>query len=426
MKFFYFLTDIADSALEDILKEFPEQSHGIITRHIVAVMKLSQGASNNAKTAGTRLTRRLHYFQWVKNMGLDDDMFLVNCTQRRRNWQFALYAAHLCSGEGIQLKAIRSNTVEQYLRDAAIFIKLRAKVDPRFNIDGKTMADPIKDVLKEYKRWEKVPDRREPWTVEMQKAFDEANASLAADDHKEDTIELAIADWTALGLSTGIRRSEWAQPDTKHSDVNNPDTKEGRGIISAFLPEDWEFFDNKGGKFRGLQEAVDAGIANVSKFRVTWRVQKNGDNGQVKTYTRNDRSPAFCTINRGLRIVERYIRIVGLDSPNIPLAVYRDAELGLRLINAQQIETNMREVAIAVLNLDPVKDAEGIKKFSAHSLRVGACQALYARGFSAYEIKHLLRWRSDAFMQYLRDIAWVARRQADALSDLAEAEEPFL
>jgi len=205
VKFFYFLTDIADSALEDILKEFPEQSHGIITRHIVAVMKLSQGASNNAKTAGTRLTRRLHYFQWVKNMGLDDDMFLVNCTQRRRNWQFALYAAHLCSGEGIQLKAIRSNTVEQYLRDAAIFIKLRAKVDPRFNIDGKTMADPIKDVLKEYKRWEKVPDRREPWTVEMQKAFDEANASLAADDHKEDTIELAIADWTALGLSTGIR-----------------------------------------------------------------------------------------------------------------------------------------------------------------------------------------------------------------------------
>jgi len=252
-------------------------------------------------------------------------MFLEHCTQRRRNWQFGLYAAHLCSGETIQLKAIRSNMVEQYLRDAAIFIKLRAKVDPRFNIDGKTMADPIKDVLKEYKCWEKVPDRCELWTVEMQKALDEANASIAADDHKENTIELAIANWTTLSLSTGIHQSEWVQPDTKHSDMNNPDTKEGCGIISTFLPEDWEFFDNKGGKFCGLQEAVDTGIANVSKLCV--------NNGQVKTYTRNDHSPAFCTINRSLCIVECYIRTVGLDSPNIPLAVYRDAKLGLRLIN---------------------------------------------------------------------------------------------
>ena len=426
MSFSFLYADIPDSALEDILKEFPAESHVHIQRHIVAVMKLSQGASNNAKTAGTRLTRRLHYYQWVKNMGLDDDMYLEHCTQRRRNWQFGLYTAHLCSGGTIQLQAIRSTTVDRYLHDAAVFIKLTTKIDPRFNLDGKTMADPIKDVLTEYKRWEKVPDRREPWTVEMQKAFDAANASIANDDHKEDTIELALADWTALGLATGIRRSEWAQPDTKHSDVNNPEVKEGRGLICAFLPEDWEFFDNKGGKIRGLQEAVDAGIDNVARLRIGWRVQKNGDNGQHKTYTRNDRTPTLCTVHRGLRIVARYIRNVGLNSPNIPLAVYRDTQLGLRLINSKQIETNMREVAIAVLKLDPVKDAAGIKKFSAHSLRVGACQALYARGFSAYEIKHLLRWRSDAFMQYLRDIAWVARRQANALSDLAEAEEPFL
>ena len=38
----------------------------------------------------------------------------------------------------------------------------------------------------------------------------------------------------------------------------------------------------------------------------------------------------------------------------------------------------------------------------------------------------ILRWRSDAFMQYLRDIAIVAHRQGRALADLAAAYEPFL
>ncbi len=220
---------------------------------------------------------------WVYNMGYDDDLWLEHCTDhRRRTYQFAEYATHLCSGETIQCRAIRHGTVLSYLRDAAYFLKTKTGIDPRFELNDEKLADPIKKVTDEYQRWEKVPDRREPWTIEMQKAFDEANRAIEADD-KDDTLPSAIADWCALGLSTGFRLGEWAQPNENKGDIRNPDTKKWKGIIPAMLPSDFVFYRANGKMIRNLADAVRLGIDKITRVRITWRVQKNKKNGERST-----------------------------------------------------------------------------------------------------------------------------------------------
>ena len=65
------------------------------------------------------------------------------------------------------------------------------------------------------------------------------------------------------------------------------------------------------------------------------------------------------------------------------------------------------------------KDKKALQKWSAHSLRVGACVLLHATGFTPLDIQWLLRWRSMAFMAYLRNLAGLATRQHQALDKAA-------
>ena len=420
---------MSEKTVDEVVKLFPPNSRAATRPLVTSIVSLQGGGTVTRKDWYTRVTRRLHYFMWVYNMGYEDDLWLANCTDhRRRTYQFAEYATHLCTGETIQCRAIRHGTVLKYLRDAAGFVKLKTGIDPRCELDSTRIADPIKKVTDEYLRWEKIPDRREPWTVEMQKAFDKANREIDAAD-KDDTLPLALADWCALGLSTGYRIGEWAQPNDNKGDIRKPDMKNREGIIAAMLPQDFVFFDAKGRRISSLAEAVQRGIAHVDRVRITWRVQKNGMNGERKTYMRNSKSPDLCPVNRALRIVARYIRVVGLNDPLVPLGCYRHPVNGAQLIVSDEIETHMRAIVAELYGLDPDNEADKkeLSKWSAHSLRVGACQILYALGFHAYEIQMILRWKSDAFKEYLRDIAWVARKQAKAMSTIAEATiEPFL
>ena len=46
---------------------------------------------------------------------------------------------------------------------------------------------------------------------------------------------------------------------------------------------------------------------------------------------------------------------------------------------------------------------------------VGACVFLHAQNISAEDIKFRLRWRSDSFRMYLRNIIQLAERHRDAI-----------
>ena len=79
-------------------------------------------------------------------------------------------------------------------------------------------------------------------------------------------------------------------------------------------------------------------------------------------------------VRRMFSIVERYIRLIGYDQPDVPLAVYRNTPAStIHTIVSGDISTKMRELAKSVYNIHTTKDLE---RWSSHSLRVGPCQIL--------------------------------------------------
>ena len=58
-----------------------------------------------------------------------------------------------------------------------------------------------------------------------------------------------------------------------------------------------------------------------------------------------------------------------------------------------------------------------LSNFTSHSIRVGACVLLHAQNISAEDIKFRLRWRSDTFRTYLRNILPLAERHKEAIAN---------
>ena len=83
-----------------------------------------------------------------------------------RNIIMACYAAHLASGETLLCRSIRSGTIMRYLSAAAELSVPANVTNPCLDIMGK-QSQYIRDVINEVKRWESIPNRKEPITKEL-------------------------------------------------------------------------------------------------------------------------------------------------------------------------------------------------------------------------------------------------------------------
>jgi hypothetical protein len=123
---------------------------------------------NSAKAARTIRSRRIHYFIFCYTLNLTDDWTLANQSQERANYQLALYATHLALGSTLHCRSLKASTIAGYLLDVAKFLGRFRDVDPRFQSTADTrLAPAIAKVLDEQKRWETVPNRREPFNLEL-------------------------------------------------------------------------------------------------------------------------------------------------------------------------------------------------------------------------------------------------------------------
>ena len=62
---------------------------------------------------------------------------------------------------------------------------------------------------------------------------------------------------------------------------------------------------------------------------------------------------------------------------------------------------------------------EELKKWTTHSIRVGAAVKLHEAGKDGSYIKLRLRWRSDTFMVYLRNTRKIAQAHMEAINQIA-------
>ena len=118
-------------------------------------------------------------------------------------------------------------------------------------------------------------------------------------------------------------------------------------------------------------------LTAIAHMWAIWRTQKNKQHGKEKLFARNPNPEGFCFVASVYRALLRFRRLRKLE-PRIhpqrtPLSIYWSPKLqAVQLLNNGDITTFMRRLAMVVYKLHPVDDAEELKKWSSHSLRIGA------------------------------------------------------
>jgi hypothetical protein len=360
---------------------------------------------------------------WQDNLLLEgDDPGLAE----RGQYQMAMYAMHLSAGHTIQCKSIKGATIEQYLLAVASFIAQFSGTD--FRKDRPTdvhMGRILAPVLRDIKSFDTIPDRREPYDPPMHLV-----ARLLAAQTQPNELVCALTDGFEQGYCAGYRLSEWAQP-ARFSDPMSPQLNhlvDAPIRTRAIVPDDLRVLTTTRHSASGLA-ILAYQPSHIAKMWVKWRTQKNRQNGEEKLFARNPTLGGFCFVASAYRALTRFRLLMALDprlQPNsTPLSVYwSPTGPCVKLVTASDIERFMRRLASEVYHLHPVHNVKELSRWGTHSLRVGACVALHAMGFSPLDIQWLLRWRSTAFMVYLRNVAILAIRQYQALD--RAAEQPFL
>jgi hypothetical protein len=350
-------------------------------------------------------------------LNLTDDWTLANQSQERANYQLALYATHLALGSTLHCRSLKASTIAGYLLDVAKFLGRFRDVDPRFRSTADTrLAPAIAKVLDEQKRWETVPNRREPFNLELHNYI----AQQAKSNPDDCCLDAAMANWTLCNLYAGCRGIEWAQTDATNTSLSNYH-KNRFGNAYAFTLEDVECLTITNQRI-SHQQAI-AAPETVGSVKLRFEEQKNGENGEKKLFVRNNNKPHICFVENFMQILARHNKLSG--NPKQPLSIYRSEQGKVTNVTTANVEASIRAAATKLYNLDPIANKKELQMWSSHSLRVGACTTLYAMGFHEMEIKHLLRWKSNAFMTYLRNLAVTSRRHNTAIED-ASAIPNFL
>ena len=330
-----------------------------------------------------------------------------------------MYAHHLLSGHSLLCKSIKAATAAKYLANAASFL---AHFDPVAHRDARrrsphttSLSPEITAVLSTSRRLESVPDRREPLTLQMQQ-----HLRRRATRFPVDSITAALADWFAVGLLAGFRKSEWCQDKAHHtpgthalSVLNDP---------IAITIGDVTFTDHNG--VAVCPSAAGDNDTCIKRVTITWRWQKNGERHVKKGFSRNAGNTSNDVVAPWLNIVARFRRLFPVSTPpsatsGYPIAVYRNSCNVIQNITDTEVEQTMQSLATTVYAITDKKD---LAKFSCHSIRVGACCILQAAGARPEFIKKQLRWNSDAWMAYTRDLA-VLSHQHNAIIN-AETDRP--
>ena len=123
------------------------------------------------------------------------------------------------------------------------------------------------------KRWESIPDRREPVTKAMVEYI--FNKGMTISKSNGDNLYAALANWLILGQQSGFPRKEWAQ-DRSHLKKFKDIQRNVDESPSAFIINDFEF---RGSNNKRIDQNSNNAVNRARIVNVKWRFQKNNDNG---------------------------------------------------------------------------------------------------------------------------------------------------
>lgn len=173
----------------------------------------------------------------------------------------------------------------------------------------------------------------------------------------------------------------------------------GRGRITTVVTIDDVLFRKDGETIPTDDRELMALADTVS---ITFRKQKNRDNGTTITHHRNDR-PGQSDICPVRTLVDLVSRIRGYGKPenaNLGINAWADAtEDESKYLSSTTVLEQLRTATRAIGERRLGFKAEDM---GTHSIRSGAAMAMYLAGVKVETIQMIGRWRSRSFMRYLR------------------------
>eukprot|EP00985_Skeletonema_marinoi_P012069 scaffold5758_cov69-Skeletonema_marinoi.AAC.4 len=307
---------------------------------------------------------------------------------------------------------LRSKTVTLYAEAVNLLFTLRGFHPP---IDFSDPNNEGAQLILNLAAQETIANQREPLTNPIMAKLLE----MARDSHPNSAIR-AVANVAAICRYLGCRVSEYAQKTQTKIDYHVYPS--GLRVIKAFLLTDWVFFDEKGTRLsiapftnRPMSEIYD----QIDHMSVTWRIQKNRQNGQSLKLKVDRANEPLCPIKNALEIVLRKLRI---DRARLatPLCVFtKEAHSTNALyLTARKVAEVIQKAVKAV---HPNISKKELSRYTAHSFRVWAAVLLDEQGKQPTFIKSRLRWMGDSFMLYLRDTMKMNELHREALSSESSA-----
>ena len=297
----------------------------------------------------------------------------------------------------------RSATVRGYIDSINTLFELRNFPIPGDFRDNENICVKYHNTLE---KEEIVAKQRSPITKEM---FAElVSKGKMANAHSAVAV---LYDWFCIIRICGFRCAEYAQ--TKQTSIDTHQYPSGNKVVKAFTAQDWKFYDKQNSVIDCQNWSQTCAIPY--KLKLTFRIQKNRQNGQSITIVADEAHPDICPVRAAYRIFIRAKILGQLDTE--PLGVFINHQGVKRYLTSSKIADMLRDIAKTT---HPDLTADEISRFSSHSGRVWALVLLDEAGMSPSFMKARLRWLGDSYRLYLRDTSIIQEKHMLALNKSSE------
>jgi hypothetical protein len=152
---------------------------------------------------------------------------------------------------------------------------------------------------------------------------------VASSSHSQDSDQNLLFDMLTLFHFIGPHVSKY--PQTTQDKVDYHVYPSQTCVIKAFTANYFVFY-NKSGHI--LKKIDDSTLNSATSVQITWRIQKNCQNGQKIKLSADTKNPAICPVRGALRMVMRASRLGQPD--NMPVACYRTKKSPIAIHHRQQ------------------------------------------------------------------------------------------
>ena len=191
----------------------------------------------------------------------------------------------------------------------------------------------VASIIKNLSKEEDIARQRSPLTAEI---F--ACLFRLAKNSEQDSETNVIFDWFCVIRIIGLRCSEYAQ--TTQNKIDIYEYPSGKQVVKAFVRTDWIFYNKQGRIIKVHDEAM---LDSLGKCKVTFRIQKNRQNGQKITFTFDFNHPSICLVRAAYRIYLRSIRLGQSDDE--PMAVFVNKKNAKKYLTGNKIAEILQKAA---------------------------------------------------------------------------------